>query len=191
MADNLANNPAATDAPTWGLLARFEDPAALTHACEHVRDAGYKKWDAYCPFPVHDLNEAMGIPRSRGGWIVITGACTGLLIALLLQWWTSAVEYPLIVAGKPFWAWEQFTPVMFELAVLFSAFGAIFGMLAINGLPRFSHPLFDSEDFLRASDDAFFIAIEARDPNFDENATRDLLTASGALSIEAIEEEPA
>ncbi|MCB9837782.1 MAG: DUF3341 domain-containing protein [Phycisphaeraceae bacterium] len=175
----------------WGILAQYEDPAALTHACEKVRDAGYSKWDAYCPFPVHDLNEAMGLPRSKVGWIVITGACTGLLIAVLLQWWTSAVDYPITVAGKPFWAWEQFTPIMFELAVLVSAFGAIFGMLALNGLPRLSHPLFDSERFLRASDDAFFIAIESKDARYSETATRSLLESAGATSIELIQEDQA
>lgn len=175
----------------WGVLAQYADPSALTHACEKVRDAGYKKWDAYCPFPVHDLNEAMGIPRSKVGWLVICGACTGLLTALLLQWWTSAEAYPLVIAGKPFWAWEQFTPIMFELAVLFSAFCAIFGMLAINGLPRLSHPLFNSERFLRASDDSFFIAIECKDANYDEATTRRLLEEAGAMNIEIIEEDEA
>jgi len=186
MADNT------TEAnPNWGVLARYEDPVALTHACEKVRDAGYKKWDAYCPFPVHDLNEAMGIPRSKVGWIVITGACVGLLLAFLMQWWTSAVAYPQVIAGKPFWAWEQFTPIFFELAVLIASFGAIFGMLALNGLPRLSHPLFRSEQFLRVSDDAFFIAIECADSNYDEAATHRLLEEAGATSIELIEEDEA
>jgi len=180
-----------TTITSWGVLARYEDPAALTHACEQVRDAGYRKWYAYCPFPVHDLDQAMGLPRSRVGWIVITGACTGLLLALLLQWWTSAVAYPVVVAGKPFWAWEQLTPIMFELSVLVSAFGAIFGMLALNGLPRLYHPLFNSEQFLRASDDAFFIAIETSDPNYHESKTRQLLEAAGATNIELIEEDEA
>ena len=186
----MADRNAAAD-PNWGVLARYEDPVALTNACERVRDAGYKKWDAYCPFPVHDLEEAMGIPRSKVGWIVITGACTGLLIGMLLQWWTSAVAYRVVVAGKPFWAWEQFTPIMFELAVLIAAFGAILGMLALNGLPRLSHPLFNSEQFLRASDDAFFIAIESADSNYDEAATRRLLEEAGATSVEMIEEDEA
>lgn len=176
---------------TWGLLAQYEDPAALTRACEKVRDAGYLKWDAYCPFPVHDLNEAMGIPRSKVGWIVITGACIGLFGSFLLQWWTSAVNYPITVDGKPFWAWEQFTPIMFELSVLVSAFGAILGMLALNGLPRLNHPLFNSERFLRASDDAFFIAIECADSRFSEAATRFLLEEAGATSVEFVEEDEA
>lgn len=176
---------------TWGVLAQYEDPAALTHACEKVRDAGYRKWDAYCPFPVHDLNEAMGMARSKVGWIVFTGACIGLATAWLLQWGTSAVLYPMVIAGKPFYAWEQFTPIMFELAVLFSAFCAIFGMMALNGLPRLSHPLFNSERFLRASDDAFFIAIECADAKYDEAATRRLLESAGATNIEIIAEDDA
>ena len=185
----MAKTKATNTDPNWGVLAQYEDPAALTHACEKVRDAGYKDWDAYCPFPVHDLDEAMGLRRSKVGWIVITGACTGLILAFLMQWGTSAVLYPTVIAGKPFWAWEQFTPIFFELAVLIAAFGAIFGMMALNGLPRLSHPLFSSEQFLRASDDAFFIAIESKDANYNEATTRRLLEDAGATSIEMIEED--
>lgn len=186
----MASNQTGTDT-MWGVLAQYEDPAALTHACEKVRDAGYRNWDAYCPFPVHDLDQAMGLPRSKVGWLVITGAVIGLSIAFLLQWWTSSVAYPMVIAGKPFWAWEQFTPIMFELAVLIAAFFAIFGMLALNGLPRLSHPLFNSEKFLRASDDSFFIAIECRDSNYNEAATRRLLEDAGAMSVELVGEDEA
>ncbi len=172
----------------WGLLARYETPAELSRAAERVRDAGYTKWDAYSPFAVHGLNEAMGIPRSKVGWIVVTGAAAGVAAALLLQWWTSAVDFPINVDGKPLWAWEQFTPIIFELGVLIAAFGAVLGMLALNGLPRLSHPLFNSEQFLRVGDDAFFIAVEAADPKFSQSGTRALLEHSGARSVEAVEE---
>jgi len=169
------------------MIAEYESPAALTHGAEAVRDAGYRKWDVYSPFPVHGMEEAMGLPGSRVGYIVGLGAIVGAGGAMLMQWWMSAVDYTLIVAGKPFFAWEQFMPITFELGVLLSAFGAIFGMLALNGLPMLHHPLQRSEQFLRASDDKFFIAIEADDANFDEVKTRELLESAGGFNTEMVE----
>lgn len=174
---------------TWGILARFESPAAVYHAAEKVRDAGYRKWDVYAPVPVHGMDEAMGLKSSKMAWIVGAGAAIGAGGGYLLQWWTTAVAYPLVVHGKPFAAWEQFIPVTFELGVLIAGICAVFGMLAINGLPRWSHPLFSSEQFLRASDDGFFIAIEAKDGKFDPNSTRRLLESAGGIDIEVVEDQ--
>ncbi|MEC9373841.1 MAG: DUF3341 domain-containing protein [Planctomycetota bacterium] len=172
----------------WGLMAEYKDPAAITHAAEKVRDAGYRKWDVYSPFPIHGMDEAMGLPGSRVGFIVGMGALLGVTGAMLMQWWMSAVDYKIVVAGKPFFAWEQFTPITFELGVLLSAFGAIFGMLALNGLPLFFHPLFKKERFLRVSDDRFMIVVESADPNFDVRRTRELLEKAGGYNIETVED---
>jgi len=169
----------------WGVLAEFDSPAALVKAAERVRDAGVDRWDCYAPFPVHGLNIAMGLKPSRVSWIVGCCAAIGVSGALLLQWWLSAVNYRIVVHGKPFWAWEQFMPITFELGVLLSGFGALFGMLALNGLPRLHHPLFSRERFLRASDDGFFIAIETDEPASAQN----LLQQAGASAVEIVEED--
>lgn len=173
----------------WGVLAEFSGPGALMHACEKVRDAGYRKWDAYAPFPVHGLNEAMGLPPSRVSFVVGFGALAGVATALGLQYWTGVLAYPMVVQGKPFDAWEPWTPVTFELGVLFASFGAILGMLTLNGLPRWNHPLFANERFLGVSDDKFMVAIQAKDTRYDDNATRRLLEQAGATAVEFVEEE--
>lgn len=168
----------------YGLLAEFKDVTSFYHALGKVREAGYRKWDAYAPVPVHNADEHMGLSRSKVAWITGFAAVAGLTTAIALQYWTSAVEYPLTVAGKPNWAWEQFTPIMFELSVLFAGVCTIIGMLAMNGLPRFNHPLFESDNFLRASDDKFFIVIEARDSLYDR--APGLLMELGAIEIEEV-----
>ncbi len=174
---------------TWGVLAEFESPAAVYHAAEQVRDAGYSKWDVYAPIPIHGMDEAMGLKGSKMAWIVGTFAAMGASGGFLLQWWTSAVAYPIVVNDKPFGAWEQFTPVTFELGVLFAGISAVFGMLAINGLPRWNHPLFSSERFLSASDDGFFIGIESKDAKFNSDATSKLLEKAGGFNIEMVEDQ--
>ncbi|MFG0256748.1 MAG: DUF3341 domain-containing protein [Phycisphaerales bacterium JB043] len=170
---------------TWGVLAEFETPTALYKGCERIRDAGFSRWDAYSPFPVHHLDEAMGLKPSRVSWICGTGAALGVSGAMLMQWWMSAVDYKIVVNGKPFFAWEQFLPITFELGVLLASFGAIFGMLALNGLPMLFHPLFGKKQFLRASDDKFFIAIESTDPKFSE--ARASLLEAGAMNVEEVD----
>jgi hypothetical protein len=173
---------------TYGLLAEYDSARAIYHACEQVRDAGYKVWDSYTPFAVHNLDKAMGLAPSVLPWIVFAMGMTGASLALLLPWWTSTIDYPIIIAGKPYFSWQAFVPVTFELGVLFSAFGAVFGMLGLNRLPMWYHSLFNSERFARVTDDKFFIAIEARDPNYDPQKTRELLERTGALHIEEVED---
>ena len=167
-----------------GLLAEFKDVTSLYHAIGEVREAGYKNWDVYAPFPVHGADEQMGLKPSKIAFITGFAAAAGLTTAVLLQWWTSAVAYPVTIAGKPNFAWEQFMPIMFELSVLFGGASTIIGMLAMNGLPRFNHPLFESDAFLRASDDKFFIAIEAKDKKYGD--AHGLLSKLGAVEIEEV-----
>jgi hypothetical protein len=172
--------------PPWGLLAEYTDPAGLLSACERVRDAGYTRWDAHSPFPVHGLDRAMGLPQSRLAWIVLVMGLAGAGSALTLQWWVHTQAYPLVISGKPLFSWQAFVPVTFEVGVLFGALGAVLGMLGLNRLPQLNHPLFESTRFERATDDRFFISIEAGDPRFDARATAELLASSGALQVELL-----
>jgi molybdopterin-containing oxidoreductase family membrane subunit len=176
--------PPAAAAVRYGLLAEFASPAALYRACERVRDAGYTRWDAHSPFPVHGLERAMGLRRSRLPWIVLVMALGGALGGFALQTWVHSIEYPLVISGKPFFAWPAYVPVTFELAVLGGALGAVFGMLALNRLPRHHHPLFSSSRFERATDDRFFVSIEAADPRFNAGATPELLRGADAVRLE-------
>ncbi len=174
-------------AETAGVIAEFENPDALLRAARQVRDAGYSKFDVYSPFPIHGMDEAMGLRRSRLGWIVLMGGIAGALAALGLQWYTSVVDYPLITAGKPYFSWPAFVPIIFELGVLLAAFGAVFGMLAINGLPRWYHPLLKYDRFVRASDDSFFLAIDAKDRQYDADRAAILLERLGGRNVDPLE----
>jgi len=171
-----------------GVVAEFTDPAAVSHAAERVRDAGYGRWDVHSPFPIHDIESAMGVKRTSLPILVAACAFTGVFLALLMQWYMNYKDFPQVVQGKPWDAWEPFTPVTFELGVLFSAFASLIGMLAYNGLPRFNHPLFNSDRFLKVSDDRFIIYVESSDPKFDPDATRRLLQDAGGAHIDLITE---
>ncbi len=171
----------------WGLLAEFESTGDLLDAATAVRDAGYTRWDAHTPFVLHGLDEAMGIRASKLPLVVAAGGATGTAVGIALQWWTNAVDYPFLISGKPFFSLPANIPIAFETTILFAALSALIGMLALNGLPRLFHPLFRSERFRRATDDGFFISIEAADANFDQEATRRLLQEHGAVSVEEVE----
>ena len=173
--------------PYFGILGEFATPADLQHACERVRDAGFTRWDAHSPFPVHGLEKAMGLRRSPLPWIVLGMGLLGAAAGFVLQWWVHTTAYPLVISGKPFFTWPAFIPITFECAVLFGALGAVFGMLGLNRLPMHYHPLFESKVFERVTDDAFFISIESWDPRFDPSATRKLLESLGARSVELVE----
>lgn len=171
---------------TYGLLAEFSDPGALLAAAGKVRAAGYKHFDTHSPFPIHGMDRAMGLGNSLVGYITFGGGAAGLLLATWLQWWTSAVDYPINISGKPFFAFEPAIPIMFELTVLFSALAAVGGMLALNGLPRPYNPLFYSRQFSRVTDDAFFLHIAASDEQFDLQGTEDFLRGIHAVQVEVI-----
>jgi hypothetical protein len=174
------------------MLAEFDSSHDVLRAAENVRDAGYVRWDTHTPFPVHGMDRAMGLPDSKVGWIVISFALTGLTGAFVMMHWMNGIDYPLIVGDKPGGApgtLPSMVPILFELTVLLSAFGALLGMLHLNRLPRHNHPVFESDRFRQASDDRFFISIDADDPKFDTVRTRNLLEAAQAKHVEVVEEE--
>jgi hypothetical protein len=170
----------------FGVLGQFASPHDLLRACEAVRDAGFTRWDAHSPFPVHGLDGAMGLRRSILPAIILVAAIGGALGGLALQGWASAVEYPLVISGKPLFSWQAFVPIIFELSVLCGALAAVMGMLGLNQLPTLHHPLFNSRAFERASDDAFFVSIEAWDPKFDAQASAAFLRELGATHVEVV-----
>lgn len=172
----------------WGALAAFEGPTELYHAAEKVREAGYKNWDCYSPFPIHGMDKAMGEQRSKIGFIAGMTALMGGLGAITLQGWTSTFAYPLVISGKPFFSYQAYFPITFALSVLFAAFGAFFGFFFITKV-LFNHPIFNSEQFHRFSDDGFFICIEAKDPKFNEDTVKALFEKCGAKSFEIVEGE--
>jgi hypothetical protein len=172
----------------WGLLAEFKTPHELVRAASGVRDAGYKKWDAHTPFPVHGLDDAMGIRPTRIPLFVLAAGLFGGVGGLLMQWWMNAVDYRIIISGKPFNSLPADIPVTFELTVLLASLTAFFGMLIANGLPKFHRPLFTSRSFRRVTTDAFFLAIEADDPRFDRAGTEKLLASLNATRVTAIED---
>lgn len=169
-------------------LAQYDTSAKVLHAAEKVRKAGYTRWDTHTPFPVHGMDGAMGLPDSKVGWIVFFAGLTGVSGAYLMMWWMGGVDYPLVVGGKPGFTLPSSVPIMFELMVLLSSFGAILGMLHLNNLPRHHHPVFESERFRAASDDQFFISIEAEDPKFDVEKTKAILEGTHPVAVELVEE---
>ena len=174
-----------------GLLAEFSDPGALVHAVEGLRDKGYRQLDTFTPFPIHGMDRAMGLGTSKLGFIVFGMGLVGAATGYLLQWWTSAVDYPIAISNKPLFAIEASIPIIFELTVLFSALGAVAGMLALNALPKPYNPLFHSDRFARATDDGFFLHVSANDGQFDQSATAQALLEEGALGVEYIDHEGA
>lgn len=183
MAFMSARLPSTTE---FGVLGEFDSPRSLYQACSRVRDAGYSRWDAHTPFPIHGLERAMGLRASRLAWLVLGLALAGATSAMILQWWVSTQAYPLVISGKPFFSWQAFVPVTFEIGILGGALGAVFGMLAFNGLPMWFHPLFSSQRFQRVTDDGFFISIEAWDPKFDAEGCQEFLRKIGATHVEVV-----
>ncbi len=172
----------------YGLLAEFETAADITHAAEKVRDAGYCQWDVFSPFPVHGMDRAMGLKNSKVGWFAFLGGAAGYTIGMLMIWFMNAFDYPIIVGGKPMFSPFAAFPPSYELTILLGAFGALFGMLFLNRLPRLHHPLLKSRRIALATHDRFFIVIECSDPNYAENETRKLLESAGSKHIELVEE---
>jgi hypothetical protein len=175
----------------YGYLAEFESASALYKGAEKIRDAGFKKWDCYSPYPIHGMDDAMGLRRSILPYFVFFGGSTGLLTGFSLAYITQVVIYPTVVQAKPsnIFTTSAFFPIMFELTILFAGFTVLFCLLGLIGLPRLNHPLFASRQFHRATDDGFFIAVEARDPNFSPEDTKALLAEVGGTNIELVEEE--
>ena len=189
MSESDVQPETAQDPPAVAaVLAEFDGPDALVAAAARIRDEGFRRWDAHSPFPVHGLERAMGIRPTVLPWLVLGAGIAGAAAALLLQWWTNAVDYPFLVSGKPYFSLPANIPVTFELVVLFAALAAFGGALVLNELPRFAHPLFTIRRFRRATTDGFFISIEASDPKFEPEAARQLLESVGATAVEVCHE---
>ena len=177
----------STKSNLWGVLARYENPHTVTRGCEAVRDAGYSEWDACVPFPVHGLDRAMGLKPTKLPWIVLACGLTGSTFALFGESWAMGWAYPIIVGGKPLFSLPAFVPVWYEMTVLSSCVAAFLSNWILSGLPRPHHPAFASKAFERATDDKFFIMVEATDPRFDLEKTKALLHSSGATLVEELE----
>lgn len=169
------------------LLAEYDTTAEVIHAAESLRDAGYKSFEAHSPFPIHGMDAAMGLSDSKLGWIVLLCGLTGVSSAWVMMYWMNGVDYPLIIGGKPPGTLPSMVPIMFELTVLLSAFGAVFGMFGLNRLPQHHDVLFYSDRFAAFSNDKFFISVDSTDPKFDVTKTRQLLEKTKPEVIEVIE----
>ena len=167
----------------FGYLAEFETPTELVEAAEKVYAEGYRKIDTYSPFPLESASEAIGFHHTRLPLIVLIGGLTGLATAFGMQYWISAIDYPINVGGRPFNSWPAFIVVCFELTVLFSAVSAVIGMFALNGLPMPYHPVFNVQRFVDASKDGFFLVVEATDPKFDVESTESLLKSLSPAGV--------
>ncbi len=182
---------ATVEAPPkpWGVLAEFDSVHALLEAIEKVRAAGFTRFDAFAPFPIHGLDESMGIRTSRLPWLVAGAGAAGTTAALLLQWWTNAFDYPLLISDKPLFGVPAAIPITFELTVLFASIAAFVGLLAANGFPQLYHPVFPSRRFSQhATTDGFYVAIETSDPKYHPIEARALFERLGALHVEELED---
>jgi len=173
----------------FGWVAEYSDDSQLLDAARKVRDSGYSRTDAFTPFPVHGIDEALGIKPTVLPWFTLCAGAIGTSIALLMQWWMNAIDYPYIISGKPFASWPAFIPVAFELTILFAAYTTVFAMLGLNGLPRFSNPMFTNPKFDRATDDRFFLWVDSRDKYFNTEKVKSLLESTRPLSVDEVRED--
>jgi len=171
------------DNKIYGLLAEFDTPTQLVEAAAKVRDAGYKKTDAFTPFPLHEIDEALGIKRSILPFLVLGGGIVGLLSGIGLQWFVHVYDYPIIVGGRPFFSLPSFIPPSYELTILLASFTAVLGMLALNGLPQPYHPVFNVPRFALASREKFFLLIETKDAKFDYDETKKFMQTLNAQEV--------
>jgi hypothetical protein len=181
------SQPSPDPARVYGLLAEFATAEELTAAVEAVRNEGYARIDAYSPMPVEGLGEALGLRHTRLPLLVLIGGLVGGVTGYLMQWWMMTVSYPLNIGGRPLHSWPAFIPITFELTILGAALTAVLGMLALNGLPQPYHPLFNVPEFSLASQNRFFLCIEAADKLFDATRSRELLERLGALKVSLVE----
>ena len=173
--------------PIWGLMAEFEGPTEVVEAAHKAYGAGYRKMDAYTPYPIEELSEALGHHHSYLPLLVLAGGITGCIGGYLLQYWVSAIAYPLNIGGRPIHSWPAFIVPTFETTILFAAGTAVLGMLALNGLPEPYHPVFNVPQFARASKDRFFLVIKSRDPQFDQDHTWSFLLSLEPRSVSEVD----
>jgi hypothetical protein len=184
----MAAHQDARPAAMHGLMAEFDTADALVKAARAVTAAGYRKTDAFSPLPIHEIFDAMKINERKVPKIILAGGIAGLLTGIGLQYWTQVIAYPMNIGGRPLASWVAWIPPAFETTILFSVFAAVFGMLALNGLPRPYHPVFNAPRFSRASQDGYFLLIETADPKFDAQATKDFLQGLHPREVVAVEE---
>lgn len=171
----------------YGIIAEFDTTADAMHAAEKVRDAGFRKWDVFTPFPVHGMDRAMGLKNSKVGWFSFLGGVTGYTTGMLMIWFMNMFDYPVLIGGKPLFSPFSAFPPSYELTILLGAFGALGGMLILNRLPRLHHPLLKHKRFELVTHDKFFLVIETTDPKYNESETRKLLESMGSKRIEMVE----
>lgn len=178
---------AAAPRGPYGIMAEYETPEAVIVAGRLAREHGFTALDAYTPFPVNGLDEAIGIPKSRLPALVLAGGLLGGTGAYFMQWFATVVSYQINVGGRPFHSWPMFLPITFEMTVLGAAFAAVVGMLGLNGLPRHNHPIFNAEGFERATRDRFFLCVFAIDPKFDLTTTREFLETTQPIHVTVVD----
>ena len=172
-----------------GIVAEFSTTRDIINAAKETRSAGYTKFETFSPFPIHGMDDAMGLTQSKIGWLSITGGLLGCTTGIVLQVWTSAYAYPLIISGKEFASLPAFVPVVFELSILLTAFFTVFGMFAINKLPQWHNTIFNHSTFHKVTDDGFFLSIEGNDPKYNENTIKEFLKKIGGINIELVKDE--
>jgi hypothetical protein len=170
----------------YGVMAEFETPDEYVAALRKVRAAGYTKFDGFSPIPVHEATSAMGLPKNPVSFMVLCGGIAGLVGGLALATWVSMVAYPVNIGGRPLFSWPAFIPPVFETTVLLAALTAVFGTLALNGLPTLYHPVWNVPGFARASSDRFFVCIESEDPKFDLQAVKSFLSGLGSREVSEV-----
>lgn len=174
------------DPTFYGIAAEFDDPDRILAATKSAREAGYRVMDAYTPFPIHGLDDAIGFKCSKVQWSIFLMGAIGCVAGLSLQYYTSVVDYPMNVGGRPLFSWPSFIPVAYECTILFAALAAVVGVFAFNGLPRPNHPIFNAPRFNLASQTRFFLCIEATDPKFDRSETRRFLEGLDAVAVSEV-----
>jgi hypothetical protein len=172
-----------TTSSIYGLMAEFDNPNDIVAAANKAYEQGYRRMDAFSPYPIEELSEAIGFRRNNVSKIVFMGGLTGFLAGITMLYYLTAIDYPLNVGGRPLGSWPAFVPITFELTILFASFGAVFGMLLLNGFPQPYHPVFNVPSFDRASQDRFFLLIESDDPKFDSEGTKNFLQSFNPIEV--------
>ncbi len=172
----------------YGLLAEFDTTTEIVVAAEKVRDAGFTETDAFSPFPIHEMDEALGIKRSILPYVVFAGGIAGLILGLGLQYYTHVIDYPIIVGGRPHFSLPAFVPPAYEMTILLAGFAAVFGMLFMNGLPKPYHPVFNVPRFNLATREKFFLLIKADDPKYDYEETKAFLESLDPQEVFDVDE---